>query len=563
MKIWVQLLTVIGAALLAVWSVIIVWQNHVYRETTIGQASGFSLSMHEATMAGLTGMMVTGTVDQRAVFLDQLKQLNAIRDVRVIRGEGVTKMFGAGNAKDAANPDELEQQVLRSGKEVVRVESDSKGEYLRAVRPALASSNYLGKNCISCHQVAENTVLGVVSMKISLDEANKVIADQRLKSIFAAILSCIPVLLLIYPFIRKVVTRPLEDGVKVIHGIAAGDLTQKIEITSTNEIGKMLIGLKDMNDSLVRIVSEVRSGTETIATASGQIAAGNLDLSSRTEQQASALDKTASSMGDLTSTVKQNADNARQANQLAASASSVAVKGGEVVAHVVDTMSSINESSRKIVDIIGVIDGIAFQTNILALNAAVEAARAGEQGRGFAVVATEVRSLAQRSASAAKEIKSLIGDSVEKVEAGGKLVNEAGATMNEIVASVKRVTDIMGEISAASREQEAGIGEINQAITEMDGMTQQNAALVEEAAAAAGSLQDQADNLVQVVSLFKLDGMQTTAPIAKQQRTVPTQAAIKPSDRKPGAARIAANRSVGGKKGANLPAGTDGEWEQF
>ncbi|WP_304412707.1 methyl-accepting chemotaxis protein [Herminiimonas sp. CN] len=514
-------------------------------------------------MAGLTGMMVTGTVDQRAVFLDQLKQLNAIRDVRVIRGEGVTKMFGAGNAKDAANPDELEQQVLRSGKEVVRVESDSKGEYLRAVRPALASSNYLGKNCISCHQVAENTVLGVVSMKISLDEANKVIADQRLKSIFAAILSCIPVLLLIYPFIRKVVTRPLEDGVKVIHGIAAGDLTQKIEITSTNEIGKMLIGLKDMNDSLVRIVSEVRSGTETIATASGQIAAGNLDLSSRTEQQASALDKTASSMGDLTSTVKQNADNARQANQLAASASSVAVKGGEVVAHVVDTMSSINESSRKIVDIIGVIDGIAFQTNILALNAAVEAARAGEQGRGFAVVATEVRSLAQRSASAAKEIKSLIGDSVEKVEAGGKLVNEAGATMNEIVASVKRVTDIMGEISAASREQEAGIGEINQAITEMDGMTQQNAALVEEAAAAAGSLQDQADNLVQVVSLFKLDGMQTTAPIAKQQRTVPTQAAIKPSDRKPGAARIAANRSVGGKKGANLPAGTDGEWEQF
>ncbi|MEO6558267.1 MAG: methyl-accepting chemotaxis protein [Burkholderiaceae bacterium] len=566
MKIWVQLLVIIGAALLAVWSGIIVWQNHVYRETTIGQARGFSLSMHEATMAGLTGMMVTGTVAQRAVFLDQLKQLNAIRDVRVIRGEGVIKLFGAGNATDASNPDALEQQVLRTGKEVIQVESDSKGEYLRAVRPALASANYLGKNCISCHQVAENTVLGVVSMKISLDEANIIIANQRTQSIIVALLSCIPLLLVIYPFIRKVVTKPLEDGVKVIHGIAAGNLTQRIEIKSTNEIGKMLLGLKDMNDSLVRIVGEVRSGTDTIATASSQIAAGNLDLSSRTEQQASALEKTESLMGEMTSTVKQNADNARQANQLAVSASSVAVKGGQVVSQVVDTMHSINESSRKIVDIIGVIDGIAFQTNILALNAAVEAARAGEQGRGFAVVATEVRSLAQRSASAAKEIKSLIGDSVEKVEIGGKLVTEAGATMDEIVASVKRVTDIMGEISAASREQEAGIGQINQAITNMEGMTQQNAALVEEASAAAESLHDQADNLVQVVSLFKLDDMHTTtamASIAKQQRIVPTKAAIKSLDKKPNTVRIASNNSVNVKKGANIPTQTDGEWEQF
>lgn len=506
MKIWVQLLVIIGAALLVVWSGIIVWQNHVYRETTIGQARGFSLSMHEATMAGLTGMMVTGTVDQRAVFLDQLKQLNAIRDVRVIRGEGVTKVFGAGNAKDAANPDALEQQVLRSGKEIIQVESDSKGEYLRAVRPALALKNYLGKNCISCHQVAENTVLGVVSMKISLDEANTIIADQRIKSIFAAILSCIPVLLLIYPFIRKVVTQPLEAGAKVIHGIAAGDLTQRIDIKSTNEIGKMLLGLKDMNDSLVRIVGEVRSGTETIATASSQIAAGNLDLSSRTEQQASALEKTASSMEELTSTVKQNAENARQANQLAASASNVAVKGGAVVSQVVDTMYSINESSRKIVDIIGVIDGIAFQTNILALNAAVEAARAGEQGRGFAVVATEVRSLAQRSAGAAKEIKSLIGDSVDKVETGSKLVRQAGITMDEVVASVARVTEIMGQITAASKQQSDDILQVNQAIGQMDEVTQQNAALVEEATASAESMQDQAVKLARTVSVFKLSG---------------------------------------------------------
>jgi methyl-accepting chemotaxis protein len=568
MKIWVQLLMIIGVALLFVWTGVIAWQTHVYRETTIGQARGFSLSMHEATMAGLTGMMVTGTVAQRGVFLDQLKQLNAIREVRVMRGEAVKKLFGPGNAADAANPpDEIEQQVLASGKEVVRVESDSKGEYLRAVRPALAKSNYLGKNCIACHQVAENTVLGVVSMKISLDEANAIINEQRIKSIFAAILSCIPVLLLIYPFIRKVVTHPLEDGAKVIHGIAAGDLTQKIEIHSTNEIGRLLLGLKDMNDSLVKIVGEVRSGTETIATASGEIASGNQDLSTRTEQQASALEMTASSMEQLTSTVKQNAEHARQANTLAASASDVAVKGGKVVAQVVDTMSSINESSKKIVDIIGVIDGIAFQTNILALNAAVEAARAGEQGRGFAVVATEVRSLAQRSAAAAKEIKTLIGDSVDKVEAGGKLVGEAGATMDEIVASVKRVTDIMGEITAATGEQEAGIGQINLAIGEMDGMTQQNAALVEQAAAAAESLQDQAGNLVEVVSLFKLDGMhQIAAPIhhAAPQPAPRSAPVLKAVAAKAPASPAAPTKiaSAGASKKVSPASGAD-EWEEF
>jgi methyl-accepting chemotaxis protein len=275
-----------------------------------------------------------------------------------------------------------------------------------------------------------------------------------------------------------------------------------------------------MNDSLGRIVGEVRSGTDTIATASSQIAAGNLDLSSRTEQQASSLEETASSMEALTSTVKQNADNARQANQLAGSASEIALKGGVVVAQVVATMDSINASSKKIVDIIGVIDGIAFQTNILALNAAVEAARAGEQGRGFAVVASEVRNLAQRSAAAAKEIKGLIGDSVEKVDAGAKLVDQAGTTMGEIVESVKRVTDIMGEITAASQEQTSGIEQINQAISQMDQVTQQNASLVEEAAAAAESLQDQAGNLARVVSVFKLDGNHTggaTRPSAAEQ----------------------------------------------
>ena len=328
-----------------------------------------------------------------------------------------------------------------------------------------------------------------------------------LLSITAAVIS---VLLGLYA--TRSITRPLTEAVIIARKVADGDLTSTIVVDSKDETGQLLQALQDMNLSLQKIVGHVRSGTDTIATASSQIASGNLDLSSRTEQQASSLEETASSMEELTSTVKQNGDNARQANLLALSASGVALKGGQVVSQVVETMGSINESSRKIVDIISVIDSIGFQTNILALNAAVEAARAGEQGRGFAVVASEVRNLAQRSASAAKEIKTLISDSVEKVDVGSKLVTQAGDTMEEIVASVKRVTDIMGEITSAGQEQETGIEQINQAISEMDTVTQQNAALVEEAAAAAASLQEQAAGLAQIVSVFKLDGLQVITP---------------------------------------------------
>jgi methyl-accepting chemotaxis protein len=315
--------------------------------------------------------------------------------------------------------------------------------------------------------------------------------------------------------LTRSITLPLSQAVEMAESVASGDLTRHIEVTRTDEIGQLLMALKHMNDSLVQIVGDVRSGTQTIATASSEIASGNLDLSSRTEEQASSLEQTAASMEELTSTVKQNADNARQANQLAISASEVAVKGGMVVSEVVDTMGSINSSAKKIVDIIGVIDSIAFQTNILALNAAVEAARAGEQGRGFAVVASEVRSLAQRSAAAAKEIKALIDDSVYKVDAGAKLVDQAGVTMHEIVESVKRVTDIMGEITAASQEQTSGIEQVNKAITQMDQVTQQNAALVEEAAAASESMQQQAANLAQAISVFKLDDGQAMQFIAQ------------------------------------------------
>ena len=290
--------------------------------------------------------------------------------------------------------------------------------------------------------------------------------------------------------------------------IADGDLSVNVNI-KPNDKSSMLAAMRDMEQQLTSIVRGIKGSSDTIASAAQQIAAGNADLSQRTEQQASSLEETASSMEELTGTVKQNAENARQANQLAAGASNVAVKGGEVVNQVVSTMSSINESSKKIADIIGVIDGIAFQTNILALNAAVEAARAGEQGRGFAVVASEVRTLAQRSAAAAKEIKTLITDSVNKVGQGTRLVDEAGKTMGEIVSSVKRVTDIMAEIAAASEEQTSGIEQVNQAIVQMDQVTQQNAALVEEAAAAAESMQQQSQHLIKAVSTFKLRAAET------------------------------------------------------
>ncbi|MFL6673776.1 MAG: methyl-accepting chemotaxis protein [Massilia sp.] len=313
--------------------------------------------------------------------------------------------------------------------------------------------------------------------------------------------------------VSRSIIRPLDEAVAFSGMIAEGklDASLAVEDADHTETGRLKRALQAMRSSLHSIVSQVRDSTESIATASGEIAAGNLDLSRRTETQASALEETASSLEELTSTVRQNADNARQANQLAVSASEVAVKGGAVVAQVVDTMGAIDGASRKIVDIIGVIEGIAFQTNILALNAAVEAARAGEQGRGFAVVAAEVRNLAQRSNSAAKEIKHLIDDSVQQVDQGSRLVGEAGATMNEIVDSVRRVTDIMSEISAASREQEAGIEQVNQAIADIDAATQQNAALVEEAAAAAGSMQDQAGNLTGLVSTFQLGAAQARA----------------------------------------------------
>ncbi|MCS0632540.1 methyl-accepting chemotaxis protein [Telluria mixta] len=402
--------------------------------------------------------------DLFAQILEQRKAYSASRD-------GAVKAKADGNADEAARI--LDQQFT----------------------PAAQKYQGLLQNLVAMQRASMDATAAAIDANATL--------STRLIVIFS---SCALALGAIVSWLlTRGIVLPIRAAVAVAETVAAGDLTHTIEAHTQDETGALLRALRHMNDSLVGIVSQVRGGTDTIATASREISAGNLDLSARTEQQAGALEETAASMEELTTTVRQNADNARQANQLAIAASAIATQGGAVVGEVVTTMGAINASASRIADIIGVIDGIAFQTNILALNAAVEAARAGEQGRGFAVVASEVRSLAQRSAAAAKEIKDLIAASTANVDAGTKLVDQAGTTMGQVVDSIRRVTDIMGEITSATQEQTGGIEQVNQAIGQMDQVTQQNAALVEEAAAAAASMQEQAATLAEVVGVFKVE----------------------------------------------------------
>ena len=427
---------------------------------------------------------------------------------------------------------------------------------------------YEGKVTEMAPEVASALVdlvkLQVREAKSEYDRANRV--EQRMEwfSLLATLFALVLGAWLAW-WITRSITQPVGQALKLAEAVAAGDLSTQIQAQGRDEVAQLLRALSTMNDSLVQIVGQVRLSSDSIATGSAEIATGNADLSQRTEEQASNLQQTAASMEEMSATVKQNADIARTATQLATSASGVAGQGGEVVGQVVSTMEDIQTSSRKIVDIIGTIDGIAFQTNILALNAAVEAARAGEQGRGFAVVASEVRSLAQRSAEAAKEIKSLIGQSVDKVDAGTQLVAEAGATMGEIVAQVKRVADLIGEIDAASGEQAKGIGQVSEAVNQLDQVTQQNAALVEESAAAAESLKHQAAKLAEVVDVFKLgNGGQVShsrkpaaAAAAAARKPAPAAGMAKPRAAAPrvAAAKPAAASAAGG--------GGGGDWESF
>ncbi len=499
-------------------------------------------------------------------------QLDTINKIHVQNGEILSKLksmvVSAKGKADLAKLDEARDRYnksldeLRSLGETASAKHDVKKatEYLFGEYTAAANAYVDASKAFSEGQREHATKSGAEAVQSANFAETLLLSMAAVAALLAAAIAI---------WVTRSITRPLAQALGLAEKVAAGDLTGRIEVTSKDETGRLLQALKDMNANLVNIVGEVRSSTEAIGSGTKQIATGNADLSQRTEEQASSLEETASSMEELTSTVKQNAENAKQANQLAQGASAVAVKGGDVVNEVVGTMSSINESSKKIVDIIGVIDGIAFQTNILALNAAVEAARAGEQGRGFAVVASEVRNLAQRSAAAAKEIKALIGDSVDKVGAGTRLVDEAGKTMQEIVASVKRVTDIMAEITAASQEQSAGIEQVNQAITQMDEVTQQNAALVEEAAAAAESLDEQARNLAEAVAVFTVDkAPRFAAPaVEKKQASEPSvseaQAPAPASNVAHLPAKPAAVRHGASIKAKVAAGGANGDWEEF
>nr|WP_304941602.1 methyl-accepting chemotaxis protein [Undibacterium sp. CY21W] len=450
--------------------------------------------------------------------------------------------------------------------EIAKLDKEASGPFKDAVGQALAFNAEGAVKIIA-------TVLDPISNK-QIIEINKLVelqavaatqafdrADSAAKKLsyilYVILVFALGIGALIAWILTNSITKPLSEALGLAETVASGDLCSDVVVAGSDEVSSLLLALKNMNSSLAATVGKVREGTETITFAAQEIASGNADLSQRTESQASSLEETASSIEELTSTVKQNADNARQANQLVVSATGVAVKGGAVVGQVVNTMGSIKDSSRKIVDIIGVIDGIAFQTNILALNAAVEAARAGEQGRGFAVVAAEVRNLAQRSAGAAKEIKSLIDDSVDKVDQGSKLVDEAGKTMDEIVTSVQHVADIMSEIAAASQEQSAGIEQVNLAITQMDEMTQQNAALVEQAAAAAESMEEQAVELARAVSVFKLSNslQPVVRPVAQYRESV-----VKPNQVKP-AALPSATKNTEASNVKKVAA--DDSWEEF
>ena len=495
----------------------------------------------------LRNMMLTSDAADRQ---KQLEEINSSRSAAVELLAKLRAGLTAGKALDlhAKMADAHERYAKHQVELIKRIEAGDDAEmrrYLKdEIRPVLAE---LKKDA------AEQLALQVALGNETAATAHATYESSRLIMIVLGTVSLALAALIAWWNTRSI-TRPMARALDVANTVAAGDLTSRIEVTGTDETGRLLQALKTMNENLVRTVGTVRTSTETIGTAASEVAAGNLDLSSRTEQQASALEETASSMEELTATVKQNADNARQANTLAEAASQVAGRGGRVIGEVVGTMEQINASAGKIADIIGVIDGIAFQTNILALNAAVEAARAGEQGRGFAVVASEVRNLAQRSAAAAKEIKTLIGDSTQSVAAGSKLVGEAGATMAEIVESVRRVTDIMGEITSASLEQTAGIEQINGAISQMDQVTQQNAALVEEAAAASASMQEQAASLAEAVSVFRVDGAPQAAPAPARKVTPPAPRKALPRAPAP-AARPAA-------KAASREA-AESEWETF
>jgi methyl-accepting chemotaxis protein len=533
LKIWIRLTGAIWLMLLVAWSGMIFWESHVNRQTAIDQAREFSNSMHEATMAGLTGMMITGTVAQRDIFLDQIKQLSIIRDLKVIRGENVTKLFGPGAAKDVVPADASEKQVLASGQEFSEIQSDEKGEYLRVVRPALALKSYLGKDCIACHQVPERSVLGAVSMKISLDHVNQAVAAQRVKSLFAALVVSLPLLAFIYLFIRNFVTTPLDKMVAGLRKISSGegDLTQRLDIRGRDEIGEASSAFNEMMEkfsTLVKHVSEsasqVSSAAHTLADSAGQVAASSAQQDTKSSAAALAVEQMLTSIGSIATGMagvhQQSSESRRRSGEGNESLSHLIGEVGQVestVREIADSVTEFVKSTGSITSMTRQVKDIADQTNLLALNAAIEAARAGEQGRGFAVVADEVRKLAEKSSASAGEIDLVTrtlatqADVVrQSIERGLKHIASSQDSMESVAevltaasTSVIEVDRGLDAIATATDEQRRVSGEVAQNIEAIATMSRDNSRAVEQTAASACEMETLAKKLQSTVGRFR------------------------------------------------------------
>ncbi|MBI4995582.1 MAG: methyl-accepting chemotaxis protein [Rhodocyclales bacterium] len=532
-KIWVKLTLAIWLMLVVFWTSLIFWESYVNRQTAIEQAKAFSLSMHESTLAGLTGMMITRTIGQREIFLDQIKQLSIIRDLSVLRGDAVTKLFGPGNAKDSKPRDAVEELVLSKGEEFSAVESDAKGEYLRVVRPTKASSNYLGKDCILCHQVPEGTVLGAVSMKISLDQVNSAVSAQRIKSLLAAVILSIPLLAFIYLFIRNVVTNPIDQMVAGLRNIARGegDLTQRLEVHGKDEIGAASSAFNDMMAKMASLVHQVSDSAREVTIAARDLAAsaGQVETSSHRQNDTSvaasgAVDQMVSAIASIAQSTEEVHEQSRESLRRSEEGNvSLSRLIGQIavvettVREIADSVGQFVDSTVAITNMTKEVRDIADQTNLLALNAAIEAARAGEQGRGFAVVADEVRKLAEKSAGSASEIDGITRALSERSDAVQRSIQSGLDHLTSSQDSLEAVAEVLGEASGsvtqvgngldaianATEEQRRVSGEVAANIDSIAEMAKENNKAVEQTAAAAKKLQQLADDLQEIVSRFR------------------------------------------------------------